>query len=344
MTKFETKSDLSQRGKNILKYVIEDFIETAAPVPSIRLKNKFQINLSTASIRHTLHSLEGVGLLDHLHSSSGRIPTNLGYRFYVDELMEIEPLLENEILHFKRELEEVAFNVEKILQKTADSLSAISYLFGFAFFSLYQNIVLTDLDLVLLSSGKILLILGFQSDNVKSIILELGSEIRSSQLVFTASILRERLLGLSIEEIHQTIGDRLKESEVSKDELVSFLIRNVNSIFITEEQGKVYTSNKDLLLQNPEFNESQFIQSVVSVLDKDEFFIQSLSNELGEMETESLIGQENEEEAIQDCSIVTSKFKLGDLNGRMGIIGPTRMAYRQAYAVITLLTNVLKQV
>jgi len=334
----------TDRERDILKLVVEDYIQTASPVPSKRLKERFNVALSPASIRNTLHALEEEGFLDHVHTSSGRVPTDFGYRFYVDELIDLISGTEKIKSRMMEELSTVALNVDEILQVAANALAQISNLFGFAYLSSNRNAKLTDLDLVSLSSGYMLLILGFQSDQIKTVVLNVAVDVRDSHMETVASVLRERLVGLTIQEIRQTIAERLKDQDIFSNEIVQVIIDNAEVYFSTLSTNTIFTSQKDYLLQNPEFNSAGKMQSIVTALDDDLLLVQSLPAADSKGETEVVIGSENRSAAFQNCSVVAGTFEHGELVGRLGIIGPTRMSYRDAQLLVNTFISIVTDV
>lgn len=334
----------TDRERDILKLVVEDYIQTASPVPSVRLKERFNIELSPASIRNTLHALEEAGFLGHVHTSSGRVPTDFGYRFYVDELIDLISGTEKIKSRMMEELTTVALNVDEILQLAANALAQISNLFGFAYLSSNRNAKLTDLDLVSLSSGYMLLILGFQSDQIKTVVLNVAVDVRHSHMETVASVLRERLVGLTIQEIRQTIAERLKDQEIYSNEIVQVIIDNAEVYFSNSTTDTVFTSQKDYLLEKPEFSSTGKMQSIVTALDDDSLLVRSLPATDSKGETEVVIGSENRSAALQDCSVVAGTFEHGELVGRLGIIGPTRMSYRDAQLLVNTFISIVTDV
>jgi len=343
MQVFDETTVPTNREQTILKMVIEDYIKTAIPVPSLRLKEKFHIALSPATIRHALHMLENNGFLNHIHISSGRIPTDCGYRFYVDELM--DETEESEALNreIDKELSVVVLNVEELLRVTADSLAQISSLFGFALLNSNRKAKLTDLELISLSSGRVLLVLGFQSDQIRTVVLNLSVEVKESYVEVVAAVLREHLVGLSIDNIQQTIGERLQDQPVYNNEIVQILIENPSNYFSLLENQQVCTSQKDFLLQHPEFMKSEKIQSIVSALDDEATLINSILTPVGGSKTQTSIGQENIDAAFQNCSVVSRQFSYGDFEGYLGIIGPTRMPYRDIHTIVNTFSKIIFQ-
>ena len=321
----------ANRELSILKIVIEDFIRTASPVASLRLKESYGLEISPASIRNTLHQLEEIGYLGHLYTSSGRIPTDSGYRLYVNELMGIPKDASSEISQFMGELASVSCTVEEILQISADSLAKLSSLFGFVIWSPLGDSTLTDLELLKLSSGKLLLILGFEFSSIESIMLDVTTELNESHLDLVRSILRERLLGLKERDLRKTVPDRLRESELSNSEIIRNVMENAHSYFRVNEKTLLCTSSKEQLLENPEFSNSEEMQAIVSALD-DEHVITRSVEELGCSTV--AIGKENLETALRRCSVVISQFGGDSFMGHLGILGPTRLDYRKVQGLV----------
>ncbi len=321
----------ANRELSILKMVIEDFIRTAAPVASVHLKKSYGLKISPASIRNTLHQLEEVGYLGHLYTSSGRIPTDSGYRFYVDELMETPKYSSSEIIQFMDELAEISCSVEDILQVSADSLAKLSKLFGFVIWSPLGDSTLTDLELVKLSSGKVLLILGFEYSSIESIMLDVTTEVKDSHLDLVRSILRERLLGLKEGDLQKTVPNRLRESELSNNEIIKDVIKNAHSYFRVNEKTLLCTSSKEQLLENPEFSNSEEMQAIVSALDDEHVITKSVED----ISCATVaIGKENIESALRRCSVVISQFSGESFMGHLGILGPTRLDYRKVQGLV----------
>lgn len=331
----------SSRGRTILKMVIEDFVRTAHPVASKRLKDKYNIELSSASIRNTLHSLEEVGLLNHIHTSSGRIPTDIGYRYYVDELLELtEPTPSMKKIAMD-ELLAASSNIDRLLQITANSVAQVSNLFGFALLSAEVRSELTDLNLVKLSSGQILMVVGFKSDKVRTIILNLSMEIKDSLIDTIGSVLRERLVGLNVLEIIETIGDRLKDQRHFDNEIIQVLIQNAHEYFRISEDDQIFVSGKDQLWEHPEFSDPSEMMTMMKMLDNSETIKMSakIPSDLGQ--STIAIGSENPADFMEGCSVAARSINIGFDSISFGIIGPKRMNYGEVVTVLDLYADTI---
>ena len=311
----------SSRGRTILKMVIEDFVRTAHPVASKRLKDKYNIELSSASIRNTLHSLEEVGLLNHIHTSSGRIPTDIGYRYYVDELLELtEPTPSMKKIAMD-ELLAASSNIDRLLQITANSVAQVSNLFGFALLSAEVRSELTDLNLVKLSSGQILMVVGF-IDTI-------------------GSVLRERLVGLNVLEIIETIGDRLKDQRHFDNEIIQVLIQNAHEYFRISEDDQIFVSGKDQLWEHPEFSDPSEMMTMMKMLDNSETIKMSAKIPSDLSHSTIAIGSENPADFMEGCSVAARSINIGFDSISFGIIGPKRMNYGEVVTVLDLYADTI---
>ena len=342
MTVRATKAN--ERDRTILKMVVEDFVQTAHPVASKRLKDEYSLTLSSASIRNTLHGLEEVGLLSHLHTSSGRVPTDIGYRFYVDELLQSMAPSNSVRQIAMKELTAASSNVDRLLQITANSLAQLSNLFGFAVLETEEESELTDLDLVKLSSGQVLMVVGFKSEKVRTVLLNLSLDIKDSLIDMINSLLKERLIGLTVSEITETIGDRLKGQSLIDSELIQVIIENADEYFAVSAEDEVYVSSKDHLWQHPEFSDPLDMQMIMHTLDSAEIIRISASLPLGADETILAIGGENQTDAMHHCSVATREIKDGKKSISFGVIGPMRMNYGEVISVMEVFAETMNQI
>ena len=200
---------LTEREKIILRYIIEDFIQTANPVGSRYISKKTNINLSPATIRNVMSDLEDLFYITHPHTSGGRVPTDKGYRYFVDELMDIEPLTQTEKSKLKKKVGEMESagddmfkEISKILGKLTRELSIVSQPY-------LSNGVLEKIELVSLSSNKLLVVVSIKSGLVRTILFDVESEISRDKLENISRRLNEKLSGLPLKEIRNTYKDRI---------------------------------------------------------------------------------------------------------------------------------------
>ena len=262
--------ELNDRENLILKTTIEDFISSGIPISSQKLYQRYFHSISPATIRNTLAALEKKGLLKHMHTSSGRLPTDSGYRYYVDTLIqENTTSMIDEYDNVSSRLSAVADNLEDLLQATALMLGKISRLFGVVMVSHQQRSILTDIELVQMASDRIMVVLALKSGFIRSVVLNLNLAIKDSVLEVINQALKERLLGLSLDEIQDTILDRMRETDVYDHEIVQVLIQNSDKHFVISGDKLIYTSSFSQLLDYPEFHEIKKLQTLMTYFNEE---------------------------------------------------------------------------
>jgi heat-inducible transcriptional repressor len=334
---------LNDRENLILKTTIEDFISSGLPISSQKLYQYYFHSISPATIRNTLAALEKKGLLKHMHTSSGRLPTDSGYRYYVDTLIQDNTSMIDEYDNVSNSLSAVADNLEDLLQATALMLGKISHLFGVVMVSHQQRSILTDIELVQMASDRIMVVLALKSGFIRSVVLNLDLAIKDSDLEIINQALKDRLLGLSLDEIQDTILDRMRETDVYDHEIVQVLIQNSDKHFVISGDKLIYTSSFSQLLDYPEFHEIDKLQTLMALFNEeslegyfDKYLIADSEN--------ILIGKEMGDSNFTGCSIVTNPFSNENIRGQMAILGPTRLPYEQIKTILTNFTEIIDNV
>lgn len=343
--------ELTEREKQILKCIVQNFILTANPVGSRIISKKYQLGLSPASIRNVMADLEEMGLIYHPHTSAGRIPTDLGYRIYVDLLME-EPHLNPQVKRkidreINRDLiedeEELLKIASRILGKISSQLALVSY-------PQILKAVLERIQIVILPHKILLVVLSLRGGIIKTIDLEFPIEIEQNKVDYIQNLLNERISGLTLEEIRNTFVDRVSDLKDEKTGIVRLFIDSIDKIFSEEKEiEKVHISGVKNILQVPEFADTQHLQAVIELIEDREVILHIFerTSKLPNDQILVSIGKENVVEKLSEFSVVTTKYKFGDADGVIGMIGPRRMDYPKIIAIVgymsKLLTNILNK-
>lgn len=334
-------SNLTDREGTILCDVVEGHIENGNPISSSYIRDNYNLNLSASTIRYVMASLESKGYLTHLHTSGGRIPTDKGYRYYVNNLKSIHNLDLHDIKKMEKELLTIANNVDELLGATAVMLAKISQMFGVITISGYQQSKLTDIELVPIQGNRVMLVLVLDTGLVKSIVLNLDIQINHKRIRDIIELLKDRLVGLSLETIQSSIKHRLNDAEIYNHELVQILINDRFEYFSINNNNKIYTSSTNVLLNQPEFQNLSSYKRVLPALEKSFLNNHFKANfKLDSMDT--LIGSENGDVRLDDCSIITTQFECGSMQGRIGVIGPKRVQYFSLKALLEKFTEIVK--
>jgi len=333
-------SDLTNREATILSDVVEYYIESGIPVSSGYLTKNCGLNISSATIRNAMFSLEQKGYLTHLHTSSGRIPTDTGYRFYVNIIQEYQ-VLDNQISEkIEQELLIISNNVDELLDATAFMLAKVSRMFGIILVSGYQKSMLSDIELVVLEGNRVMLVLAMDTGSVESIVMNLNLTIQPKLIHKITRILKERLVGFSLKEIQSTINRRLNDTEMYSHELVQILINNSNKYFHIDNNKSIYTSSTNVLLDQPEFQDISNFQRILPALDK-AYLNNHFKINFTDQSNQTLIGKENEDELLKDCAIITTQFDSGLIKGRIGVVGPKRVPYISVQATLKKFAEII---
>ena len=337
--------ELSDREKAILRYVIHQFILTASPVGSRNISKKYNIGLSPATIRNIMSDLEDSGFLGHPHTSAGRVPTDKGYRFYVDSLMATPRLGEAERKFIDKQIHgKIRDDQEQVLRDSSKILSEITNLLACVTYPKFEDAVLQKLQLVRISSSRLLVVLSIKSGMVKTITLEVQSKM-TDNLEEVQRLLNERLSGLKFKEIRVTFKDRMKNagSEEFKP-IIRVFLDSVDKIFadISKSEKSIITGAKNIVKQ-PEFEDHDTFQSIIELIEDRDVVVHIMDKKLTKdgKDLTVAIGKENEEEKLSDYSLVAKEYSMGEIKGTIGIIGPKRMEYSKAIAAVVYIAQEL---
>ena len=334
---------LNQREKEILKKTIEDYISFGTPISSQSLHNNYFNQLSAATIRNSLAKLEQTGMLKSIHTSSGKVPTDNGYRYYVDSLIAENNSTIQEYDNIAQKLSDASDNLEDLLQATAYMLGKISRLFSMVIISKQQKNILNEIELLHLSSERIMLVLGLDSGFIRSIVLNLNVTIDNSSLKFINEALKDRLLGLSLDEIQSSIKERLKESQYFDHEIVQILVQDPNKHFKISGEKLVYTSPFYQLLDYPEFHEINKLKTLMSYI-HDKSMEEYFNKYLLDGGNSIIIGKEIGDSNFNNCSIISEPFENNNINGQMLVLGPKRIPYKNIKRILTNFTDIINDV
>ena len=329
------ESILTNRESLIFKTLITSFITSATPIGSSYLSKINNNRLSSATIRNIMGDLEAKGLVIQPHKSAGRIPTNSGYRCYVDELMKIEKLAQNEREVIDKKIGKMSNeDIEAILEKSCEVLAKISNQLGVVLSPRFYQGKFEKLELVDLSENKILVVIKIQSGLIKTIMMEIISLIPKNKLEETARILNERLSGLTLSQIRESIVSRMKGVSSGDENLLSQFTESADKIFSIEDSQLHFKGTKNIFKQ-PEFCNQERISEILELIDNKDILIHLFNNSQNSEEQVSItIGEENREDLISSCSLITSTYKIGEITGTIGIVGPTRMKYDKVTSLV----------
>lgn len=324
--------NLTEREKQVLFNLVNHYIQNADPVGSRVIANRFKMGLSSATIRNTLQDLEELGLVEQPHTSAGRRPTDNGYRFYVDYLLRPEKLSAREQKIIKEVLLKEGRGINEMLGQTAKLLGDVTHQLGVSMAPKFESGRLKNLHLIPLADDRIMVVVVLKSGLARSLVLEVQAKIDDTELHAVESVLNEKLAGLTLGEIRDSLTDRL-ESVSGHGRLIKVVIDSKDKIWTDNTPGSLHIAGADHLLSMPEFADRESLVQLLKMLEDGKILSEFISSD----DQEGLlitIGKENRFDEILKCSMVTATYRVGNVTGKIGIIGPTRMPYSKLVSVV----------
>lgn len=328
--------ELTPRERIVLRSVIHNYILNANPAGSRNIAKKYNLGLSPATIRNTMADLEDMGLIEQPYTSAGRQPTTLGYRVYVDDLMEEKFLSKVERKLIDGSVQDYMTSVNTIMERTSSLLGRMSNLLGVVVSPRFDKGVLHKIDIHKIAPERLLVVLTIKSGVVKTVNMDINFALDDSEIVKTAEIMNQRLSGLTMEEIKTQISERTSELPPdSRRDLITLFADNANHLFDFDEERQFYLTGLKTLVNQPEFSQGDNLRTIIELMEDKKVLIHLIGG--GSNPAEGLkvkIGEETLLETPVGISVITSAFFIGDNVGRIGVIGPTRMDYSKVMPVV----------
>lgn len=334
--------ELDERKKVILFAIIKNYLETGEPVGSRTISKYTDLKLSSATIRNEMSDLEEMGYIIQPHTSAGRIPSDKGYRFYVDQLMADK---EKEVDEMKEILIEKADKMEQMLKTVARSLAVnTNYATMISAPQIHHN-KLKFIQLSRMDSNKIVAVIVVEGNIIKNEIIDVDGDLSDETLLKLNILLNTNLNGLSIDEINLGMVARMKEQAGIHSDIVNNVIDAVADAIKADEDLEIYTSGTNNIFRYPELSDNQKASEIISAFEEKkqltEIVQETLSKE-GQQGIQVYIGEETPMENMKDCSIVTATYELEEgMQGTIGIIGPKRMDYDKVLSTLKSLKSQL---
>lgn len=326
------ENELDERKRKILKAIIQTYFETGEPVGSRTISKYTDLNLSSATIRNEMSDLEELGYIIQPYTSAGRIPSDLGYRLYVDELMKEK---DKEVAEIKDLMIEKTDKMEKVLKQVVKILASNTNYATMITGPTYHRNKLKFIQLSRVSEVQLLAVVVVEGNIVKNHIIELREPMDEETVLKLNLLLNTQLNGLTIEEINLAMISRMKEQAGIHSEVISSVIDAIaQAIAVDDQEMEIYTSGATNIFKYPELADTSKASELISAFEeKDalaEFVKDTMDNDNGSENTgiQVYIGNESPVKTMQDCSVVTATYDLGGgMQGTIGIIGPKRMDY-----------------
>ena len=332
---------MDERKKKILQAVIDEYVNTAEPVSSSALVEKYNLKYSSATVRNELADLERNGYLDKTHTSSGRIPSEKGYRFYVDELVKEDDISLEEMKYIQSKLDSKVNEIEELAKIATTTLSEITHYTTVAIGPRTEQQLIEEIKFVLLGSRMLMVVIVTDSGLVKETIIKYDEDITQSQVETLNNLFNTKLKGKPLSKIDKPMEEYILSEITYSVNVIKPIIEQINHI--VEEANKIYLEGTKRSFDLPEFKSLELAKNFVNVLDEKELMLDILDSGVAK-DINVYIGDENDKEELKDFSIVTFKHKVGDKDlGTIGIIGPKRMDYSKVISVMKYISKKINE-
>ncbi len=332
---------MTERQRSVLRMVVKSFIETAGPVGSKYLKKEFALGMSSATIRSTMSDLETMGFLGHPHTSAGRVPTDLGYQAFVGQLMEAAVLEDREKRIMQNELVDALNDTQALIKESSRLLARLAQMLGVVLSPKMDKGVLQRLEIVPVASDSVLFVISVEGGHVRTILMKIESDLKRSQLDRLVPLLNERLVGLTLDEIRRTCVPRIRDLANDDTGVIQLILNRSSDLFTEEPQSRtVQFDGTTYMLSQPEFSKSAPFRDLIEFLDDEPLVVRLMEDDLSHTPGRARIqigcntGHRKGEHFLERISIVTAPYIRSNMRGTIGVIGPTRMNYARAVALV----------
>ncbi|HHT73308.1 MAG TPA: heat-inducible transcription repressor HrcA [Firmicutes bacterium] len=330
---------LDDRKSRVLRAVIEDYIETAEPVGSRTIARKHRLGVSPATIRNEMADLEETGYLEQPHVSAGRIPSDKGYRFYVDALMEPMSFTLEQYRQVYSEMIKHYREMERLIQEAGKLLASLTQSAAIVVAPPIEQLTFQHVQLIPVDERDVLVVLLLHPNVVKNKIVRTERAFSSAELIQLSVGLNQKLKGITYRDLGPTVlREIVGEFGEIGQVMVELLVRGLSS----EKDEQVYSSGMTHILNQPEFKDVEKAKAFLEAFEQKELWLNLLGEDSQGVRVK--IGKENFHSDIQDCSLVTATYHVGGhVIGSLGIVGPTRMEYARMVAMVELIASTLSE-
>lgn len=338
--------ELNQREIDILRTIIHLYILNATPVGSRSLSKYLESDykLSPATIRNVMADLEDMELISHPHTSAGRIPTDKGYRFYVDSLMKREALSKSEMDTLRKSLNPNLS--EDILKDASKLLGMLSKYLSIVELPHITDLIVFRIELIYLTSNRLLVVLALDSNIVRTVTFEVSFQISEKNLDDISRFINEKISGKPLKYIRDNFKDIINDYSEADTPLIRLFIDSIDRLFKNPYKSeRIHISGTQNLLNYPEFEDLDKVRTVIELIENEDIIIHLLDTyDTSEKSPQILIGKEMNNKDLEDYSLIISNYQYGSASGSIGLIGPKRMNYSKITSLIQYLTELLSDI
>ena len=335
-------AELNERSQNILEAIVKDYIASAEPVGSRAITRRHNFNLSPASVRNVMSDLEEMGLLCSPHTSAGRIPTEKGFQYYIDTLLQVRDLSNTEKKQLRKNYRFSGMRMEDIMQEVGRILSGLSKYAGLVMVPKFASTVFRQIEFVRLSHGRLLVIYVSQTGLVQNKVIKADPGLDQHQLEKISNYLNHELNGLTIQEVREKLKKEMQEEKTLYDQLRKKALSLSCAALQDEIEDQLFVAGTSLMLEQPEFSSPDEMRRLIQTFESKKILIDLLDRSQSAQGVQIFIGSDID---LKGCSLISANFsnRKGAF-GALGVIGPMRMDYSQVVPIVDFTAQLVSRV
>lgn len=332
---------MDERKRKILRAIVMDYIATAEPIGSRTIARKYDLGVSSATIRNEMADLEDMGFIEQPHTSAGRIPSDAGYRYFVDCLMDPQALTEEEMETIDREKTKRIYEIQEVVSHTGRLLSELTNLTSIVLGPHKGKSAFGKVHFLPYQPGQVIMVIVKENGEVENQIIDVEEDVTAEALQHAADVFNQKMRGQTLSQLkrsllHEIYGE-LSQQRILIDNALD-LLRDI--LDDNEEKERVYLGGTLNMLNQPEFKDLSKVKSLFKMFEESEALIQLLNQRQEGLNV--TIGGENMVKEFRDCSLISASYQINGLTiGAVGVLGPTRMDYAKVIAIVDVMTRSL---
>jgi heat-inducible transcriptional repressor len=334
---------LTDREACVLSTIVQDYVLQAEPAGSRAISKKSGLALSPATIRNIVSDLEERGYVDQPHTSAGRMPTDKGYRYYVDHLIGMAGLSSLEKEAIERQYEQVSGGFEEIARATCRMLASLSSELGVVLSPRFYSGTFRRLNIVEIAEKRVMLVLSIETGLINTLMVEAETAFPARELEAAAGFLNERLSGKKLSDIEKNLNEMVRTDDEKKTGIIRLFVEHSDQLFKFPEDKILVTNGTTNMLGQPEFLDKARLETIIELIEDKKVLVHLFDGRKLREGVFVTIGGENEEGRFKSLSIVTSSYSLQNISGTLGVLGPTRMPYPKLISLVDYVAKVISQ-
>lgn len=334
---------LNDRSQLLFKNLMGLYLNEGKPIGSTTLAKCPEVGLSSATVRNVMADLERMGLIHSPHTSAGRIPTDKGYRFFVDSLLTYEPLSQQGEARIRQELS-LTLSQDALMSSASQMLSGITGMASLVLMPNREQGILRHIDFVALGDTRVLVVLVFNEQDVQNRIIELDATVTADELIKVANFLNEQCVGMSLVNAKRSLIERMKQIRSTTNEFMLSVIEATDTVLSEQIKQEIpfLVSGQSNLLNYQELADTDKLKSLFRSFEHHTEMLSILDKSMNAQGVQIFIGHECGSQVYQDCSIVSTPYEVeGEVLGVLGVVGPSRMNYEKVVPKVDVMAKIL---